>query len=53
MTSVKGYLAFTAMLLCTLSGRIDAATDPLSNVNRLPASLEQVVRQGDVRRRRI
>ena len=45
MTSGKCYLAFTAMLLCTLSGRIDAATDPLSNVNRLPPSLEQVVRE--------
>jgi hypothetical protein len=45
MTSSKRSLAYVAMLLCALFGRADAATDPLSNVNRLPASLEQVVRQ--------
>ena len=38
-------LACMGLLLCALSGRVDAATDPLSRVNRLPASLELVVRQ--------
>jgi len=42
MTSSKCYLACVATILCALFGRADAATDPLSNVNRLPASLETV-----------
>jgi hypothetical protein len=45
MTSGKCYLGCVATLLCALFGRADAATDPLSKVNRLPASLETVVRQ--------
>jgi hypothetical protein len=45
MTSGKCYLAYTAMLLCALFGRADAATDPLSHANRLPESLETVVRK--------
>ena len=52
MRSGKYYLAFLAIFLCVLFGRVDAATDPLSHVNRLPESLETVVRQvGDERAR--
>jgi hypothetical protein len=45
MTSGKCHLAYVGKLLCALCGHVDAATDPLSKVNRLPASLEQVARQ--------